>query len=90
MVMVLPTPLALASVKAPVRLLRLVTLELVVAHVGHVKLPFASSASGPAADTATVPVAFGMVMVLLLVAGVAKVSELVMPPEVLVRLTVAP
>src|SRR5664279_4451724 len=57
---------------------------------GQVRLPAASRVSGPPAETATVPVALGMVMVLAPPVGVAKVSLLVVAPFVAVRLVKAP
>ena len=53
-------------------------------------LPLASTAMGPEADTATVPVALGTVIVLLLPLGVAKVRALVKPLAVAVRLVELP
>ena len=47
-------------------------------------------ANGPEAETAMVPVALGMVIVLLVVDGVAKVKLLVMLAFVLVKLVIAP
>jgi hypothetical protein len=83
------------KVSAPVRLLTLETPAEpppppLVRQVGQVRLPAASRAIGPVAETATVPVAFGMVIVLFELLGVAKVRLLVMPALVAVRLTVAP
>lgn len=86
---VLPLPLALASVSAPVRPFNELTFD-PVEQVAQVILPLASIASGPLALTTRVPDAFGMVMVLLLLAGVAKVSVFVTPEAVLVRFTFAP
>ena len=96
MVMVLPAAEALAMVSAPVRPFKLSTAAWppppppLVTHVGHDILPLASIASGPEAETASVPVAFGTVIVLLEPVGVAKVKVFVMPPEVAARLTAAP
>ncbi len=96
MVMVVPLPVLLAMVSAPVSPSTLSTAATppppppLVTQVGQVRLPLPSRLIGPEADTATVPVAFGMVMVLLLVAGVANVSVFVTPLSVAVRLTAAP
>src|SRR5579862_1036888 len=75
------------KVKPPVRVLIELTPAVpppppLVRHVGQVKLPAASSLRGPLAETATVPLALGMVTVLLLLDGVAKTSALVTPPDV--------
>ena len=61
-----------------------------VVQVAQVMFPLASKVIGPVAETATVPVAFGTVMVLLEPAGVAKLSVLVKAPVVLLMLTLAP
>lgn len=100
MVMVVPPEviepaLPPCSVKLPLRLLTLVTPEVpplppVVRQVGQVRLPAESSAIGPDADTATVPLALGRVMVLFEPLGVAKIRLFVILPEVELRFTVAP
>jgi hypothetical protein len=87
MVMVPPAVMILeavmeAMVIAPVWLLMLETpvvppLPPVVKQVGQDKLPRASMASGPAAETAIVPLAFGMTMDLLEPDGVVKLRVLV-------------
>jgi len=79
-------------VRVPVSELRLTTPEPppLERQVAQVRLPAASRARGPEAETAMVPVALGMVMVLAPPLGVAKVRALVTPPEVAVRLTLAP
>lgn len=94
-VIVLPLPVALAIVKAPVRPFKLSTAAAppppppLVTQVAQVILPLASMARGPLALTATVPVAFGNVIVLLVPLGVAKVNVLVVAPLVAVKLVVA-
>jgi hypothetical protein len=88
--MVLPTPVALAMLNAPVNPFKLVTADPEVKQVAQVRLPAASRASGPLALTAIVPVAFGIVIVLLPLLGVAKVRVFVTPPLVAVRLVLAP
>lgn len=90
MVMVAPLPLAFAILKAPVKPFKLVTPLPASAQVGQVILPAESRVIGPLALTATVPLAFGTVIVLLLPLGVAKVKVLVMPPLVLLKLVLAP
>ena len=67
-----------ARVTAPLSVFSVVTA--LVMQVGQVKLPAASSASGPDALTATVPVALGIVIVWLAIAGVAKIKLLVKLP----------
>ena len=53
-----------------------------VKQVEHVRLPAASKLSGPEAETATVPLALGRVIVLFERVGVANTKLLLMPPEV--------
>lgn len=57
---------------------------------GHVMSPAASSEMTPDAETATVPLALGSVIVLLPLEGVAKVNVLVTPVSVEVSEVVAP
>ena len=61
-----------------------------VVQVVQVRLPLASMANGPEALTATVPLAFGNVMVLLEPLGVPKFRVLVKAPLVLEIATAAP
>src|SRR3954452_3240176 len=60
-----------------------------VRQVGQVRLPAASRAKGPEAETATVPVALGIVIVLFEPDGVENTSELVIPELVAFRLVLA-
>ena len=53
-------------------------------------MPLASRDSGPVADTATVPLLFGMVMVLPVPDGVAKLRVLVTPALVLLSVVLEP
>ena len=90
-VIVEPAPVALLSVSAPVKPLSESTTEPAptAAQVTQLMLPFASIASGPLALTATVPLAFGSVIVLFAPSGVAKTSEFVIPLAVALKLVLA-
>ena len=81
-----PAPLELLSTSAPVRPFNDVTPLPDNAQVEQLMFPFASIAIGPLALTATVPDAFGRVIVLFDVAGAANTREFMIPLAVAVSL----
>jgi len=62
----------------------------VVKQSGQVIFPFTSKATTPLADTATVPDALGIVIILFPAPGAAKTKEFVTPADVSVREVTAP
>ena len=84
MVTIEPEPEALATDSAPARPFKLTPPEPLTPQLGQLMLPLTSSVIKPLALTATVPLAFGSVIVLFELAGAANSKELVIPPLVAV------